>query len=188
MEIKDISKYKTRVGVGTNDIELKNKTGFDLVSGPIDDIIEEELQETVENSQDYDEAVADAYENDIYGDVDTENVHFENQLKGMYFPSEYLKNNLNVTTEKYKNSTIFNFSPVVLQCIDKDNKNATFFINLGPNITIYKADSENTKDMTKLISMDDEYPAPYLNFFVNESSYNIESSGNNEKHRKNNRR
>lgn len=181
MEINEILKYKTRVGVGTDEEELKNRTGFDLVSKPIDNVIEDEMEEAVKNSKDYEDAIFDLNNDELYGNIDVDNTTFENKLKGLYFPSEYLRKDLNVTAENYDKSTIFNFSPVVMNCKDKDNNDVTFFINLGPNITIYKADNEDAREMTKVISMKDEYPTPFLNFFVNECDYDIVSDGASEK-------
>lgn len=174
MRLEEAKNYKTRIGVGTNEKELEEKTKYNLVSESIENMISDELETVVKESDDYEESLREIMYNDLYGNYETENTKFDTQLSAMCFPSDMLKKDLDVKVENYPNSTIYSFSPIILEHKNPvTNDIDIFFVNLGPDVSMYKADNEDAEKMTKIIDINEGFESPYLSFYIDETNYQV---------------
>lgn len=94
MRLEEAKNYKTRIGVGTNEKELEEKTKYNLVSESIENMISDELETVVKESDDYEESLREIMYNDLYGNYETENTKFDTQLSSNVFPVRYVKKGL----------------------------------------------------------------------------------------------
>ena len=68
------------------------------------------------------------------------------KLWKLLIDKDMLKKDLDVKVENYPNSTIYSFSPIILEHKNPvTNDIDIFFVNLGPDVSMYKADNEDAE-------------------------------------------
>lgn len=165
MNREDAFKYKTRICSGYDIDKIRDESRFTLQLN--EDEMNDELMDTVMESDEYKELLGTQEENGYKEEYDIDSADMNTYLSGIYLRSEYFQRDSSSQTKVNNNIHEYIYNPIIMET-DVNGKNQFFFINLGPEVTFYEFTDVYPENMKEIISSDEAYETPRLGFFVDD--------------------
>lgn len=168
MNREDAFKYKTRICSGYDIDRIRDESRFTLQLD--EDEMNNELMDTVIESDEYKELLGTQEENGYKEEYDIDSTDMNTYLSGIYLRSEYFQGDSSSQTKVNNNIHEYIYNPIIMET-DVNGKNQFFFINLGPEVTFYEFTDVYPENMKEIISSDEAYETPRLGFFVDDFGF-----------------